>query len=113
MAQLKSTIINGNLTVTGDITGGGVSLAAVNNKVKITAWGNNGESNILNSVNGLRAFSVNPNNKPAVGLPSGVSDYGTCIIIGGPIYPILIYISVFGQLAIYGTNQNAWKIISA
>lgn len=113
MAQLKSTVINGNLTVTGDITGGGVSLAAVNNKVKITGWGNNGESNILNSVNGLRAFSVNPNNKPAIGLPSGVSNYGTFIIIGGPIYPILIYISVFGQLAIYRTNQKAWKIISA
>lgn len=55
------------------------------------------------------AYSVNPNLKIAQGVPSGCSEYATVFGIRKTLsYPIMIYIDVFGNLAIWSTNQNKW-----
>lgn len=112
MAQLKSTTINGSLTVTGDVKlTSGASLNTLWKKIRVDQWGSNGETNITTSINGLRAFSVNPNNKPSCGLPSGISDYGTMVIIGGVTYAVLLYISVLGNFAIWSTHDQKWVVV--
>lgn len=83
----------------------------LNAKIRVDGWGTNGEQNILNSITGVRFFSTNPNNKPALGVPSGLSEYGSLVIFGGIPYVVCLYVSVFGQLAIYNTNQGKWTII--
>ena len=55
------------------------------------------------------AYSTNPNLKPSIGIPSGYSEYGTLFgFMGGLSYPIYMYADVFGNFAIYNTNQNQW-----
>ena len=61
---------------------------------------------------GLSFWSANPNDKPAVGMPSGFLEYGTYIIFKGSEYPVLLYVSVTGEAAAWGTNNGAWKILS-
>ena len=70
-------------------------------------------TNILDKApEGLSFWSANPNDKPAVGMPSGFLEYGTYIIFKGSEYPVLLYVSVIGEAAAWGTNNGAWKILS-
>ena len=58
----------------------------------------------------MQVYSVNPNIKLAQGVPSGLSEYATCICFGKCEYKILLYIDVFGALAIWSTNENRWAV---
>lgn len=58
----------------------------------------------------LQAFSCNPGNLPAQGVPPEASPYGTYICFGGIEYKILLYIDVFGQVATYNTQLSKWEI---
>lgn len=58
----------------------------------------------------LKVFSVNPGLKIAQGVPSGLSEYATCICFGKAEYGVLWYVDVFGATAIYSTNQNRWTV---
>ena len=86
----------------------------LNMKIAYKRWcDKNGLTNIIDKANeGISFWSANPGDKPAVGMPSGFSEYGTYIIFKGSEYPILIYASVFGETAVWGTNNGAWKILS-
>ena len=85
-----------------------------NTKITYKKWcEENGMTNILDKApEGLSFWSANPNNKPAVGMPSGFLEYGTYIIFKGGEYPVLLYVSVTGEAATWGTNNGAWKILS-
>lgn len=97
----------GDGTVTGAIN-------TLNTKITYKKWcEENGMTNILDKApEGLSFWSANPNNKPAVGMPSGFLEYGTYIIFKGSEYPVLLYVSVTGEAATWGTNNGAWKILS-
>lgn len=56
------------------------------------------------------AYSTNPNTKPSIGLPAGLSEYGTIFGTCGSEYPNVIYIDVFGTMASYNTHENHWRI---
>ena len=85
----------------------------LNTKIAYKRWcDKNGLTNIIDKANeGISFWSANPGNKPAVGMPSGFSEYGTYIIFKGSGYPVLLYVSVFGEMAAWGTNNGAWKIL--
>ena len=59
---------------------------------------------------GLSFYSINPDNKPSIGLPSTISSYGTILVFKNGQYNIAIYIDVFGCMAIYNTNEGHWNI---
>lgn len=84
-----------------------------NMKIAYKRWcDKNGLTNIIDKANeGISFWSANPGDKPAVGMPSGFSEYGTYIIFKGSEYPVLLYVSVFGEMAAWGTNNGAWKIL--
>ena len=67
---------------------------------------------LVKAPDGISYWSANPSNKPYVGFPNGFSQYGTYIIFKGCAYRVLFYISVFGETAVWGTNNQAWKILS-
>lgn len=104
--QLGTTDISaiGDGTVTG-------AVSALNGvKTTYKTWCTNGEDVIANAPNGVSFFSVNPNRKPSVGLPSSFSDYGTCIIFKGAGYTVLMYSSVLGEMAAFNSNSNKWPV---
>lgn len=81
----------------------------VANKISggIGAWFiNNGQHADL--PDGAWVYGVAPNAKPAVGIPSGFSEYGRIVIINGCSYPIIQYIDLCGRLAIYNMQDNCW-----
>ena len=86
----------------------------LNTKITYKKWcEENGMTNIIDKApEGLSFWSANPNDKPAVGMPSGFLEYGTYIIFKGSEYPVLLYVSVTGEAAAWGTNNGAWKILS-
>ena len=59
---------------------------------------------------GLSFYSINPDNKPSIGLPSTISSYGTILVFKNGQYNIAIYIDVFDCMAIYNTNEGHWNI---
>ena len=115
ISWIKSKLNIGSADISGigdgTVTG---AVSTLNTKITYKKWcKENGMTNILDKApEGLSFWSANPNNKPAVGMPSGFSEYGTYIIFKGSEYPILIYASVFGETAVWGTNNGAWKILS-
>ena len=86
----------------------------LNMKIAYKRWcDKNGLTNIIDKANeGISFWSANPGDKPAVGMPNGFSEYGTYIIFKGSEYPVLLYVSVFGETAAWGTNNGAWRILS-
>lgn len=74
----------------------------------INTWGVNGESILAN--NGIYARSYNHNILPSQGVPTGFSEYASVLSVIGPKYPIAAYIDVFGNLAIWNSNQNRWEV---
>lgn len=57
----------------------------------------------------IQIFSVNGGNMIAQGVPTGLSPFGTIICLYA-IYPILIYIDVFGRHAIWSSHENVWVV---
>lgn len=120
LAKIKSKLLANNLTTTAE----GYALDArqgkalkdqvdqLNTKIKIDKWGENGEQNLLDTTVGIRCFSVNPNSNLDIGTPSGIVDYGTMIVFGGVEYTMVLYISVFGELATWNRMDSTWRIIS-
>ena len=115
ISWIKSKLNIGSASISGigdgTITG---AVSTLNMKITYKKWcEENGVTNIIDKApEGLSFWSANPNDKPAVGMPSGFSEYGTYIIFKGSGYPILIYASVFGETAVWGTSNGAWKILS-
>lgn len=82
-------------------------------KVKIGTWLPTSGYDPLTSESGFFAYSVNPNLRVAQGIPSGLSEYATVIGIGTAVeYHIMIYIDLFGRIAMWSTYLNKWVINS-
>lgn len=56
------------------------------------------------------AYSTNPNVLPNIGIPSGLSEYGTLILNKTPEYDSIIFHDIFGRLAVYNTHEGKWTI---
>jgi hypothetical protein len=77
-------------------------------KANVTTWIPNG-SNPLTQNTGLFAYSTNPNNLPSQGILSGLSEYGTLIGVGSGVkYPIMLYLSALGDMAIWASKSQSW-----
>ena len=86
------------------------SVNQVSSEFLSAAWLPSNGYDPLSSSALLQLYSVNPNIRLAQGVPPGLSEYATCICFGKCEYKILLYIDVFGALAIWSTNQNRWKV---
>lgn len=60
----------------------------------------------------IQSAMVAPNNIPLQGIPSGCSQYGRYLCIGGN-YPILIYVDVNGGMGYYSVNLKKWYKITS
>lgn len=60
---------------------------------------------------GFQMFSTNPSNMIKQGAPTNFSLYATVIVFTAANYKTMLYIDVFGSMATWASNTNAWKII--
>ena len=93
---------NGSISIT--------SIISALNKIKTSAWLPANGYNPITSETGFFAYSVNPSTMIAQGCPSGFSEYATVIGCGSSLsYPIMMFIDVFGRMAIWSSNQVRWQ----
>lgn len=86
-----------------------VSSAAVHAAIGGGAWiPSNGYDPLVNET-GFYAYSVQPDKKIAQGVPPSLSEYATIFGCNLAVYQLLLYIDVFGSVAIWGTNQGSWR----
>lgn len=104
--------INAN-TDTSNVAGATAVKAMVSqmnsNLIKSDTWLPGNGYNPFTDSSKISVYSVNPGLKPAQGLPSDVNNYGTVLSFNNVTYPVMIYQSVLGELAIWSTNSNVWR----
>ncbi len=109
------TALDGKAT-TASVTAlsGRVTQTETNIAQKLTGttqtWLENGVNPFTTAPEGVSVYSTNPNIRPSMGLPSGLSEYGALIVFKGTTYPTMIYVDVFGRLAVWATNTQQWVI---
>ena len=65
--------------------------------------------NPIENETGFYAYSVIPDKKIAQGVPSALSEYATIFGCNLTNYKLLLYIDVFGSMAVWNTNQSSWR----
>lgn len=78
--------------------------------VKCANWLPSNGYNPLTSDSGFFCYGINPNLVMAQGYPPNFNGYGFVFGCAGSAYQVLFYGTVFGDLALYATNTNTWRI---
>lgn len=101
---------NSNTAITTDnIKNQSVKFAETCGTLKFNGWLPEGTIDIENFPDGIGFYSVNPGNLPSIGYPSALTSYGTLIYFKGAAYIVIIYIDVFGCMAIWNSNEKHWN----
>lgn len=62
---------------------------------------------------GFKLVSTNGNIRPYrwdLLSSKGFSPYGTVLSLAGSTYPIIMYVDVFGNLAVWSSNKSDWNV---
>lgn len=107
-----NTVQSGN---TQPVTSDAVSTAIdnvsteINNLVKGATWIPYNGMNPLTQNIGFYAYSVNPSLMISQGVPNSMSEHATIFGCNLTNYKLLLYIDVFGSVAVWNTNTGKWR----
>lgn len=80
----------------------------VNGKIALDEWIPSNGFNPLTECDGWFCYSVNPDLLIYQGVPSGLSNYATVFGCTKSNYRLLVYIDIYGKIAVWSHQENQW-----